>query len=95
MVVIWTLGEIVESPATSAVVADRAPEHARGRYQGALGMMYACAAVVGPLVGTSIYHLSPTALWIACGVAGLGSGALALRAAHHSAPELTSAQHRG
>ena len=48
MVVIWTLGEIIESPATGAFVADRAPEHARGRYQGALGMMYACAAVVGP-----------------------------------------------
>ena len=41
MVVIWTLGEIIESPATGAFVADRAPEHARGRYQGALGMMYA------------------------------------------------------
>jgi hypothetical protein len=50
-------------------------------------MMYACAAVVGPLVGTSIYHLSPTALWITCGVAGFGSGALALRAGHHPAPE--------
>ena len=45
-VVIWTFGEIVESPSTSAFVADRAPEHARGRYQGALGMMYASAAVL-------------------------------------------------
>ena len=95
MVMIWTLGEIVESPATSAFVADRAPEHARGRYQGALGMMYACAAVVGPLAGTSIYHLSPNALWLACGVAGFGSAALALRAGHHPAPELTTGRHRG
>jgi MFS family permease len=80
MVVIWTLGEIIESPATAAFVADRAPAHARGRYQGALGMMYALAAVVGPLAGTSIYHFSPTALWIGCGVAGFGSAALALAA---------------
>lgn len=87
MVVIWTLGEIVESPATSAFVADRAPEHARGRYQGALGMMYASAAVVGPLVGTSIYHVSPTALWIGCGFAGFGSAALALSAGRHPAPD--------
>ena len=48
MVVIWTLGEIIGvARRPEASVADRAPEHARGRYQGALGMMYACAAVVG------------------------------------------------
>jgi len=87
-VVIWTLGEIVESPSTGAFVADRAPEHARGRYQGALGMMYASAAVVGPLVGTSIYAVSPTALWLGCGVVGLASGALALSAGRHPAPAL-------
>jgi MFS family permease len=91
MVVIWTLGEIIESPATSAFVADRAPSHARGRYQGALGMMYASAAVVGPLVGTSIYHLSPTALWIGCGVAGFGAAALALSADRQPVPDLGSA----
>ena len=86
MVVIWTLGEIIESPATSAFVADRAPPHARGRYQGALGMMYASAAVVGPLAGTSIYHFSPTALWISCGIAGFGSAALALAAGRRPVP---------
>ena len=78
MVVIWTLGEIVESPATSAFVADRAPEHARGRYQGALGMMYASAAVAGPLIGTTVYHVSPTALWLGCGVVGLVAAAFGL-----------------
>jgi MFS family permease len=86
MVVIWTLGEIVESPATGAFVADRAPEHARGRYQGALGMMYASAAVIGPIIGTSVYSLSPTALWIGCGVVGFGSAALALSAGRQPAP---------
>ncbi len=68
MVLFWTAGEIVESPATVAFVADRAPPHARGRYQGALGMMYACAAVVGPLAGTAVYQVSPSTLWIGCGV---------------------------
>lgn len=86
MVVIWTLGEIVESPATSAFVADRAPQHARGRYQGALGMMYACAAVVGPLVGTSIYQVSPNALWLGSGAVGFAAAALALAAGRHPAP---------
>lgn len=86
MVVVWTLGEIIESPATSAFVADRAPEHARGRYQGALGMMYASAAVAGPLVGTSVYHVSPTALWLGCGGVGILAAALALRAGRQPAP---------
>jgi MFS family permease len=86
MVVIWTLGEIVESPATAAFTADRAPEHARGRYQGALGSMFACAAVVGPLVGTSVYHVSPTALWWGCGAIGVLSATLALRAGRHPVP---------
>ncbi|MGH2595697.1 MAG: MFS transporter, partial [Actinomycetota bacterium] len=62
------------------------PDHARGRYQGALGMMYAAAAVVGPLIGTSIYHVSPTALWIGCGGAGFGAAALALAAGRRPAP---------
>jgi MFS family permease len=92
MVVIWTAGEIVESPATSAFVADRAPPHARGRYQGALGMMYASAAVVGPLVGTSIYHFSPTGLWIGCGVAGFGSAALALAGGRRPVPDRAGAR---
>jgi MFS family permease len=86
MVLIWTLGEIIESPATSAFVADRAPVHARGRYQGALGMMYAAAAVVGPLVGTSVYHVSPTALWLGCGVGGALAAGLALGAGRAPAP---------
>lgn len=86
MVVVWTLGEIIESPATTAFVADRAPLHARGRYQGALGMMYASAAVVGPLVGTTIYHLNPDALWLGCGVAGVVSAALALEAGRRPIP---------
>ncbi|MGZ4131813.1 MAG: MFS transporter, partial [Actinomycetota bacterium] len=88
MVLIWTLGEIVESPATSAYVADRAPEHARGRYQGALGSMYALAGVVSPIVGTSVYHVSPTTLWFGCGAAGVLGAALALAAGRKPVPAL-------
>ena len=51
-------------------------------------MMYALAAVVGPLAGTSIYHFSPTALWVGCGVAGFGSAALALAAGRRPGPGL-------
>jgi dipeptide/tripeptide permease len=34
-VLIWTLGEIIYAPVASACVADIAPKHLRGRYQGA------------------------------------------------------------
>ena len=91
MVVVWTFGEIIESPATSAFVADRAPAHARGRYQGALGMMYASAAVVGPLVGTGVYNVSPRALWIGCGGAGVLAAVLALQAGRKPIPDHTPA----
>ena len=48
MVLIWTLGEIIASPVASAFVADRSPEHTRGRYQASLGVMFALGAIVGP-----------------------------------------------
>lgn len=88
MVVIWTLGEIVESPATVAFVAERAPEHARGRYQGMLGSMYGLAAIVSPIVGTAIYHVNPTALWLGCGGIAMVGAWLALRAGRHPAPSV-------
>ncbi len=53
---IWTLGEIIYAPVASAYVADIAPEHLRGRYQGVRGALTRFAAwdvhvgrrVVGP-----------------------------------------------
>jgi MFS family permease len=72
-VVIWTLAEILESPTRSAVVAAMAPEHARGRYQGALVMSWGAAQLVGPTAGTWAWEtLGPTVLWASC----LGFGAL-------------------
>ncbi len=59
MVLIWTLGEIISSPVASAFVADRSPEHTRGRYQASLGVMFALGAIVGPTLGTLAYDLQP------------------------------------
>jgi MFS family permease len=88
MVLIWTLGEIIASPVSSAFVADRSPEHTRGRYQASLGVMFALGAVVGPTIGTLTYEFSPDVLWIGCGVAGVLAAALALAAGRHPAPVL-------
>jgi MFS family permease len=86
MVIVWTTGEMIESPMTSAISADRAPAHARGRYQSALGAMYGLAWMVGPIVGTAIYARSEAALWVGCGAAGVLAATLALAAGRRPAP---------
>ncbi|MPY57147.1 MDR family MFS transporter [Streptomyces spongiae] len=66
-VVIWTAGEITIAAVVQTVVADLAPEHLRGRYNGLFGAAYALAAVVAPAGGTQLYaHAGPTALWATC-----------------------------
>lgn len=86
MVFVWTLGEIVSSPVISAFVADRSPDHTRGRFQAALGMVFAFGSILGPGLGTAVFEANADALWIGCGAAGLLSAALALRAGRHPAP---------
>ncbi len=85
-VFIYTFGEIIESPPASAFIAERSPEHLRGRYQAAFGMMFGMAAIVGPVAGTAVFHARPQAVWIACGALGLASAALAMRAGRHPLP---------
>jgi MFS family permease len=85
-IVVWTMGEMLESPVASAFVADRAPEHARGRYQAAYGAMFGVAWIAGPLMGTSLYALDPNVLWLACGAISALGVALALAAGRRPAP---------
>ena len=77
-VLIWTLGEIVYAPVASAYVADIAPEHLRGRYQGAWGLTWGLAFMLGPALGAAVYEWSPETLWLACGGLGVLAAALLL-----------------
>jgi predicted MFS family arabinose efflux permease len=86
MVALWTIGEMIESPVASAVVADRAPTHARGRYQSAFGSMFGIAWIVGPLLGTLAYSVDRTALWIGCGVLGVVAATLSIAAGRRPVP---------
>jgi MFS family permease len=86
MVVIWTIGEMVESPMASAIAADRAPAHARGRYQSAFGSMFGIAWIFGPMLGTITFAANPTVLWAACGVLGIVAATLSLAAGRHPTP---------
>jgi MFS family permease len=75
-VLIWTLGEIIGAPVSSAYVANIAPEHLRGRYQGTWGMTWGLAFILGPVLGTRLFSWSPAGFWMIC--AGLGAVAAAL-----------------
>lgn len=70
-VMVWTIGEILESPTRSSVVAAMAPADARGRYQGAITMTFGAAQLIGPRIGTWMWQeVGPGALWAACLVLG-------------------------
>jgi MFS family permease len=79
-VLIWTLGEIIYAPVASAYVADIAPEHMRGRYQGAWGLTWGLAYVFAPAVGAAIFAWSADGLWLICGLLGLAAALLLLAA---------------
>ncbi|WP_031009777.1 MDR family MFS transporter [Streptomyces sp. NRRL F-5727] len=53
-VVVWTVGEMVHVPTNAAATARLAPEHARGRYQGVMGMSWAVAGFVAPVVAGAV-----------------------------------------
>lgn len=85
-VAIWSFGEMFDSPSVAAYTADRAPAHARGRYQSALGVTYGLAFTVGPLAGTALYQATREGVWYACAVLGAIGAVLALAAERHPAP---------
>jgi MFS family permease len=80
-VLIWTIGEIVYAPVASAYVADVAPVHLRGRYQGAWGLTWGIAFMLGPGIGAALFAWNGDAFWLFCGLLGLLSAALLLPAA--------------
>ncbi|GAA3372792.1 MFS transporter [Streptomyces sannanensis] len=70
-VVVWTIGEMVHVPTNAAATARLAPEHARGRYQGVMGMSWAVAGFVAPiLAGWVVDGPGSDVLWLACAVIG-------------------------
>jgi MFS family permease len=70
-VIIFTLGEMISMPVTSAYVADLSPAELRGRYMGAFGLSWACSLIIGPALGLLLFGYSPKLLWSLCGLFGL------------------------
>lgn len=86
MITVFTLGEICSLSAAQAVAADRAPAHAQGRYQSALGVTRGIGFLVGPILGAVVYSATPATLWWACGALGVLAAGLALWARRFPAP---------
>ena len=71
-IVVWTFGEILTAPVTPSVVADLAPPHQRGLYQGAFTMSFGLSSMIAPTVGTFLLgHFGGRALWVACAITGV------------------------
>jgi MFS family permease len=88
---VWTLGEIVYAPTAMGLVADMAPRHVRGRYQGMYNLSWSAAAFTAPLCGGLVLdHLGGGVLWGASAalgtVAALGFGSLLGGPRHAPAP---------
>lgn len=77
-VAIWTFGEMIAAPVGYAYVADVAPEHLRGRYQGLYGVFWGTGSVTGPAVGAWLLAVSATWFWVLCGILGFVAALLVL-----------------
>ena len=67
-VVVWTFGEMILLPGSSAYAAEIAPPGRRGEYMGLYTMSFNIAFAVGPWVGANVLdRWGPRTLW-GCGV---------------------------
>ncbi|MFF1842522.1 MFS transporter [Streptomyces sp. NPDC058232] len=63
-VVVWSVGEACVSGIASAIVANLAPAHARGRYQGAFQWTWGVSRFAALTVGVALYTgIGPAVLW--------------------------------
>jgi MFS family permease len=76
-VVIWTFGEMIFFPVSTAYVADLAPAGRTGEYMGAYSSCISLALIVGPWAGTAtLDHFGPSVVWAGVFVLGLAAVAV-------------------
>ncbi|PWR12777.1 MFS transporter [Micromonospora sicca] len=70
-VLIWTLGEMLNSPSNSTLIAELSPAELRGRYQGAFSLSWQIAGAAAPILGGLVReHVGNGALWFGCAAIG-------------------------
>jgi MFS family permease len=77
-VVVWTFAEMIAAPASNAYVAELAPAHLRGRYQGAYTLTFSLGLTLAPVLGGRLFEWSPAGLWLLCGAAGVAAAGMIL-----------------
>ena len=66
-VVIWTLGEMLQSPSNASTIAALSPLALRGRYQGLNSLSWSAGTALAPVLGgLTQQHLGDATLWIGC-----------------------------
>ncbi|MCW6005210.1 MFS transporter [Micromonospora sp. CPCC 205371] len=76
-VLIWTLGEMLNSPSNATLIGELSPSDIRGRYQGVFSLSWSVAGFLAPVLGGFVMqHAGNAALWLGCAaiaaVVGLG-----------------------
>ncbi len=70
--VVITIGEMIVSPTSNALVASLAPEEMRGRYMAVMGFSWIIPSMIGPLgAGLIMDNLDPNWVWYLGGILGL------------------------
>ncbi len=78
-IVIWTFGEMIIFPASSAYMSEIAPVNRRGEYMGIYQTIFNLAFTFGPWVGTAVLeNYGSSVLWIGALISGLISSLMML-----------------
>ena len=87
-VVIFTLGEMVSMPVSTAYIAGLAPAHLRGRYMGTYALTWSAALIIAPQIGLRVFGQSPEILWIGCGALAVVAAAIILPRSLHGGDDV-------
>ncbi|NLU77189.1 MFS transporter [Micromonospora sp. HNM0581] len=71
-VLIWTIGEMLNSPSNATLIAELSPAELRGRYQGVFSLSWQLAGAAAPILGGLVREQAGNAtLWAGCAAIGL------------------------
>ena len=82
-VVVFTIGEMISLPVSSAYLAHLSPDKMRGRYAGALGLTWNLGQSMAPGIGLMLYQWNPPVLWIGSLFVGILAGLVLWRTRPH------------
>ena len=71
-VLVWTFGEMLNSPANATTIAELSPVTMRGRYQGVWSLSWQAASCGAPIIGGFVQqHAGSAWLWAGCAAVGV------------------------